>query len=300
MDIEKLYQDFNIDYATEGNNFREGWINTRCPFCDDQSYHLGFNTDDNYYHCWKCGFHPVNQTVSELLGVSEAEARKIIKGYSSFHTGSLKQEPNVKIRAKAFKFPSDTGTMHLAHRIYLERRNFNPEYLEKVWDLRGTGPVSKLGELDYRFRIIIPFYWNDKIVSFDSRDITGKHFAKYMACPKEREIIPHKEILYGKQEKFKDKGICVEGPTDVWRLGTSSFAVSGIKFLPEQVRVIAKTFKQVFVMFDGGEPQAKIQANKLVTELTLHGIKAKRIDIEGDPGSLSQSEADYIVKQLIT
>jgi DNA primase len=120
-----------------------------------------------------------------------------------------------------------------------------------------------------------------------------------MACPKDRELIPHKEILYGKQEYWKDNAICVEGPTDVWRFGVRSFAVSGIKFTPKQVRVMAKMFKRVAVCFDN-DPQALIQANKLVGELKFRGVDAFRVDIEGDPGSMKQEDADYLVKQLIT
>jgi hypothetical protein len=36
-----------------------------------------------------------------------------------------------------------------------------------------------------------------------------------------------------------------------------------------------------------------------VAELKFRGVDAFRVDIEGDPGSMKQSEADYLVKQLI-
>ena len=52
-------------------------------------------------------------------------------------------------------------------------------------------------------------------------------------------------------------------------------------------------------MFDD-DPQAKIQANKIVAELKFREVDAFRVDIEGDPGSMKQSDADYLVKQLIT
>jgi len=103
--------------------------------------------------------------------------------------------------------------------------------------------------------------------------------------------------LYGKQEYWTDTGICVEGPTDVWRFGFQAFATSGIKYTPAQVRVIAKTFKRIFVVYDD-DPQAVIQAKKLVAELQFRGLKAIRVTIEGDPGSMKQDEADYFVKQL--
>ena len=119
-----------------------------------------------------------------------------------------------------------------------------------------------------------------------------------MACPGDRELIPHKNILYGKQEAWKETGICVEGPTDVWRFGINSFGTSGIKYTPKQVRVISSIFNRVAVCFDD-DPQAIIQANKIVAELRFRGVDAFRVDIEGDPGSMKQEDADYLVKQLM-
>lgn len=299
MNIEQLYTDYSIDFPTEGKNYREGWVNARCPFCDDSSYHLGYNTDDKYFNCWKCGGHFIDDTISRLLGVNLAEARKIMKAYGG-DTLYIQKEPKVIIRAKAFKLPSGTVAMQAQHRKYLISRNFDPDKLERDWNLLGSGPVSLLDNINYRHRIILPFYWNGKIVSFDSRDITGKHKSKYMACPKSRELVPHKSILYGRQEKWKDTGICVEGPTDVWRLGTQSFAVSGIEYTARQVRQMAKTFKRIFVLFDD-DPQAVVQANKLVAELRFRKVEAIFMEsiLAPDPGSVKQSDADYLVKQLI-
>jgi len=307
MDITQLYQDYSVDFLTEGHRHcSEGWVNTACPFCSgNPGYHLGFNLDDNYYMCYRCGWHPVSKTIAELLHVSETEAETIIKGYGLL-VPKHRTEPVKKIRVKSFRLPSNTRPLEANHKKYLEGRGFDPDYLEKEWNLLGTGPTSNLDTgsgrdkkiLNYRFRIIIPFIWNDQQVSFDSRDITNKHMSKYMACPKDRELISHKSILYGKQECWKETGILVEGPTDVWRMGTRSFAVSGIKYTPRQLRLVAKFFRRVAVCFDD-DPQAIIQATKIVAELKFRGVDAFRVDIEGDPGSMKQEDANYLVKQLI-
>ena len=42
-----------------------------------------------------------------------------------------------------------------------------------------------------------------------------------------------------------------------------------------------------------------IQADKLVAELKFRGVDAFRVDIEGDPGSMKQDDANYLIKQLI-
>jgi hypothetical protein len=81
-------------------------------------------------------------------------------------------------------------------------------------------------------------------------------------------------------------------------MGTSSFAVSGIKYTNQQIREIVRVFKRVAIMFDN-DPQAKLQATKIVAELRFRGVDAFRVDIKGDPGSMDQKEADYLVKQLL-
>lgn len=298
MNIIKLYQDFSIDFVTEGHKHsRPGWVNVKCPFCSgNPGYHLGFNIEENYFFCWRCGWHPISLSLSKILNMQEKDIRKLVKSYNLY----LVKEKGVKKKIKKveYTFPSGVGPCSTIHDIYLMKRKFDPEKIKKEWNLLGTGPISMLDGIDYKFRIIIPFIWNGQQVSFDSRDITGKHPSKYMACPKHREITPHKEILYGKQEKWWETGICVEGPTDVWRFGINSFATSGIKYTPKQVRCMAKAFKRIAVVFDD-DPQAVVQANKLVAELKFRGVDAFRVDIVGDPGSMDQAEADYLVKQLI-
>lgn len=313
MNIVQLFEDYRIDFATEGNKHtRAGWVNTHCPFCSgSHNYHLGFNTDGNYFNCYRCGPHFVDDTIASLLHVTKNEAKKIISYYGG-KTYTKKPVEKTKVNLKSFKFPSNSNELQNIHKKYLESRCFDPEKLIKTWGLLGTGPISKLSTgtgknrkiLDYRFRVIIPFEWDGKIVSFDSRDVTGQHIAKYMACPLDREIISHKEIIYGKQSAWGSTGICVEGPFDVMRFGVNAFATSGIEYTPKQIRLIAKTFKRVPVCYDGRsdtseERQATIQAKKLIADLRFRGCDSFLVPIEGDPGDMDQKEADYLVKQLV-
>jgi len=248
MNITQLYEDHNIPYSTEGEkNCHPGWVNVTCPFCDDQSNHLGYSLEGNHFNCWRCGAHPVKQTLAKLLNINQKEVPAIIKRYGG---KTYRKEPVVKIRSKSHKFPSGVGMMKPNHRQYLRKRGFDPDKLERDWTLFGTGPVSLLDGIDYKHRIMAPIYWDGRQVTFQARDITDRHTLKYMACPADRELIHHKDILYGKQEAWGDTGICVEGVTDVWRLGPQAFCTFGIKYTNTQLRLIAKTFRRVFVVFD--------------------------------------------------
>jgi hypothetical protein len=184
-------------------------VNTECPHCTgNPGLHLGYNLQGNFYTCWRCGWQPVVPTIAKLLNLPYNQANTIVKQYGLL-VPKLIKEPQVKIRVKAHRLPSNAEPLNTTHRAYLSKRGFDPDLLERTWNLLGTGPYSKLDNIDYRFRIIIPFIWDGQQVSFDSRDITGKDPGRYKACPKDRELIPHKEILYGKQSDWKKTGILV-------------------------------------------------------------------------------------------
>ena len=306
MDITQLYQDFSVDFVTEGHKHsRPGWANTECPWCTgNPGYHLGYDLSGDYYYCWRCGWHPVLPTVAKLLNQSEREAQGIIRQYGLYLQQRTVKKPIVKVE---HRLPSNVEPLGARHRGYLEKRGFDSYKIEREWNITGTGPISLLDKINFRFRLIIPIIWDNQQVSFTSRDVTDKSELRYITCPKDREIIEHKHILYGIQENWKSTGICCEGPSDCWRMGTSSFACFGIKYTNEQLRKIAKNFKRVAVFFDT-DPQADIQAKKLVADLRFRGVDAFQVIWKGglleamqgtDPGSLKQEDADYIVKQII-
>jgi hypothetical protein len=304
MDIIQLYEDYGLDYkmAGEHKHARDGFVNVECPFCTgNPGYHLSFNLEDEYFVCWRCGWKPIDYVIVTLCECAWSEAQKIIKQYGG--EAIITTDKEKKYNTEPFKLPSNTETLKKIHRNYLIDRGFDPDKLIRDWSLLGTLGNSKLKTegkiIDYRFRVVLPFFWNNKMVSFDARDITGKAMNKYQACPLAREVIPHKDIIYGRQDKWKSTCIVVEGPSDVWRFGFNSGATSGIQFTTQQVRYLSKTFRRCPVCYDGNELQAREQADALVAELKFRGVDSFRVDIEGDPGGMEQKEADYLVKQLI-
>lgn len=303
MSLDNLYLDYNIEQAPEGHkHHREGWINTICPYCSgDLGFHLGYNLSENYFFCWRCGFHQIIVTLSALIRVSPFKANELARQYRIrkkvivVHT-SINE--SIKINKKVFKLPSGIISLNKAHKRYLERRNFDPEMLTKKWGLQGTSPTSMLDGIAYKYRILSPIFWDGKMVSFQTRDYTNRQEKKYMACPQEREIVHHKHLLYGDQNSWGDVGVCVEGTFDVWRLGHKAFSTLGIGYTAEQVRLIAKYFKKVFIIFDP-EVQAKKQAKKLQEELQFRGVQAiNYISLETDPADLSQDDANHLLKEL--
>jgi len=299
MNIIQLYKDFNVPFATEGHKHcREGWVNTTCPFCTgNPGMHLGYNMADNYYVCWRCGWKATHKALALLIYVSEKEAKEIARKYGG--KSHVKSTVTVKVGQKKFRLPPSTAPMNDRHKRYLTKRKFDPEVIEKIWDVQGTGPISLMDGISFSHRLVIPIYWENRIVSFQTRDITAKHSLRYITCPEQREIIKHKHIFYQAiPTKDSDACICVEGVTDAWRFGYGAIATFGIKYTKYQVREISKRFKKVFVVFDD-DPQAIKQSEKLTAELILRGVDAYSIKIQGDPGDMAQTDADALKKELL-
>ena len=308
MDIVKLYEDFNIPYKTEGHKHcREGWVNVPCPFCtgEHEGYHLGFPLHGKTFVCWRCGKHSLLEGLTTLLNISFKDARLVANKYGGLSV--IKDKPKPQIQTLKFKYPSNTGKMEKAHRRYLKERGFDPKHLEEVWGILGTGPLSFLKDgdklIDYKHRILIPIYWDGQIVTFQTRLIKEiqHNTVKYLACPKAREKIHHKHIVYAHPEYWEKMkgglGIIVEGVTDVWKLGEIAICTFGIKYKKEQVRILGRHLKYAAVVFDD-EPQAIEQAEKLVAELQMFGVTAWRVPIKGDPGSMTMEQAAKFVKRI--
>ena len=300
MKMMELLDAYHIPYFTGGKNISAGWIALKCPMpsCGDPSNHMGYNLAAEYFSCWRCGKHPLQKVLTRLLKINEKEVYAIIREYGgTSHAHKLEPEA-IRVGARRFKYPSSTDIMGTQHKNYLRSRNFNPRAIEKEWGVLGTGPIALLDEMNYKHRIVVPIYWDRQVVSFVSRDITNRHEKRYIVCPKAREVIHHKRILYGKQEEWTRMGIAVEGVTDVWRLGPKAFATFGIEYTIAQVNQIRKSFKRVCVLYDN-EPQAQTKATKLIRDLQMYGVDAFGCCVLGcDPGDMNQDDADYLVKEI--
>lgn len=290
MKIMDMLRDLHISFVTEGHKHsQEGWVNFPCPFCTgNPGYHLGYNTEDDYFVCWRCGSHSVLSVVKEIHNCSWKKAHTIIGQYAG---ASYIQSKTVQL-ADQTKLPTGTRDMSHRHREYLISRDFDPEKLEKIWELQGTGPNG-----GYKHRIIAPIYFKGQLVSYQGRDITGCHELKYKACSKYREVLEHKNTLYGIDLVKGNSIVIVEGITDTWRLGPGSVATFGIKFRGPQVAMM-RSFENRFILYDD-DPQAIYQADRLFHILSGFPGHTEVFDIEGDPGDMSQNDADNFMREYI-
>jgi len=294
FDGVQFCKDYKLPYDTSGANTAPGWIQIACPFCGDNTNHFGIHLKNAYGNCWKCGWHPLDGTISELLGVSNFDAKKIVDIYSN--KKMLVEAKKERIIPNLINLPRGTEPLTPAHKKYLKSRKFDPVVLQSLYQLEGTVHIG-----DSPFRIIAPIYLDGNLVSYQGRDYTGRSEIRYKACNKELEIVHHKDTLYGIDLAVSlGKGMClvVEGITDVWRLGPGAVSTFGTSWKRTQMLMLAERFDTIYILFDEGI-EAQQKAESLAWELSVLGKDVSILQgIEGDPGEMEQEEADELMREL--
>lgn len=280
MDYIKLFKDYRIPYSTTVNR---GWVNCNCPYCDTKkdSFNLGINPVEDYGNCWKCGGHEINEVLALLLNVSVKDVPDIIKPYKG--TSSLL--PSVSTR-KALKsslsLPSDTFTSK--ERKYLKSRDFDPDFLHEKYGVVGGGITGR-----WKFRIIIPIYYNNQLVSWTARSIFSKNELKEMEIPRyknlsiEESVINPKDIFFNLDNSRGDTVVLMEGTFDVMRFGDSFICSLGTQLTQKQIELLSKRFNKVYIMFDN-EKEAQEKARKFGMQIASMGLEVEVVDAFSDFG----------------
>ena len=307
VDLISFFKTRGIRYWTEGKNCKEGWVNITCRFCDDRSNHLGGNLSNGAFHCWRCGKHSFFEVIRFFEPhAAPEEIQEIIDEHSDYKSLGRRYSldgPDTSEEDIDWPFFLKEECRPLYSR-YLSNRNFAYDSLFYHWGVLLSGPDAFYEMLDFRFRLMIPVLWNSELVSFLGRDVTGKAKHRYLTCPKTKEKIHHKNILYGRKlgDKTRKRFIIVtEGVTDVWRLGADAAATFGIEFSRNQIRILANSTLHVFVMYDHGRA-AQAQADKLIGELNFRGVKAENVSSYlppgQDPADLTELDVKHILHDL--
>ena len=175
------------------------------------------------------------------------------------------------------------------HKEYLEKRRYDPDYIETVYGVKGTDWTHRYGA-----RIYVPIIFKNELVSYQGRYIGSNPDAlRYITAKPENERRFHKHILYNFDNCRGDRIVLVEGIFDAWRLGAGACATFGTSFMDEQL-LLLKPFRRVYFLYDS-EPEAQAKAKKAVQTIQplLNG-KAYLVDLGtgGDPDDLTQNDAE--------
>lgn len=292
LDTITLLQEFGVYFELQ----REGWVNVRCPMCDDRSCNGGFN-DAGYYHCWRCGGHEIGSVVSELLNVSRRESFAIVSNYTQRYAINRKKEEQQFAR----KIDLPGSELTKLHRDYLAKRNFDADKLVREYELRGTAFGERAFKLDYSYRIVIPLKdAAGRVIGCQGRDVTGRHKLRYLGSPLDQSLADYKHTLYNDHRVKGSRVAVVEGVFDAWRLGDGFVATFGTAMTKAQLRALAK-YDQIFFLFDD-ETAAQDKAKGYARELAAIGKQVENVCLDlgdgRDAADLSDKDAYYIRAEL--
>jgi DNA primase len=162
---------------------------------------------------------------------------------------------------------------------FLEEGMFKPEALERA-GLLVKKEEEKDGYYDrFRGRLIFPIYnESGKVVAFGARKLYDDDLGgKYINSPETR-LYSKSRVLYGlnfakDNIRYSDSVILVEGYMDLISLHRHGIknvvASSGTALTEEQVKLLSRYTKKVYVLFDSDT--AGISAAKRGTEIILQG-----------------------------
>ncbi|MCP4648749.1 MAG: hypothetical protein GY853_01535 [PVC group bacterium] len=295
-DFPRIFNDYDVQYS--GPNSR-GYYEVQCPFpnCGSSSgKKIGAIHPEKFgFFCFKCHYHPLNEAMLHLVGENWLDVHLNYKLELNVRDHLLKQhKPREAARTSLILPKGQEEPLNKKAFQYLYGRGFDPNRLIEKYKVYSTGHLG-----DYKFRIIIPIYFKNKLVSFQGRGYTDQTDLRYKSCSKKDEVVHYKNIVYGIDSVPGDHCIVVEGIFDKWRLGDHSVCTFGISYTDRQVLLLANRFKKVTILFDT-EKQAKAQAFRLGSELSGLGVGVNIISLDGveDPGDFSQLEADRFVKKI--
>lgn len=298
MNFEKLLKDYNVPNFSDKSG---EWINIDCPYCDKEKghYNLGLNCAGNYYHCWKSiHSYPLTKVLSDVLSISQSEVKEILKDYEGGAT-IVKKEKLSNI--EYLELPTNTFTK--AERKYLKSRDFDPKYLYKKYHIVGGGIDG-----DWKFRIIIPVYYQGQLLSWTGRSILSKEKLKQLDIPRyknlsiEKSVKNIKELFFNIDNCKSDTVVLTEGAFDVLRFDGNAICSMGTELTESQINLLANRFRKIFILFDN-EPEAQKKARKFGLQLSSIGIDIEVVNAyedfgKNDMGECSREEIEIIKKEL--
>lgn len=301
MELKEFFQEYDIEFWESGKNVSKGWINVQCPFCNDDSNHLGIRLKDLTVNCWKCGKKNIIRLIKELLSCSYSEAKDIFKRLETTEaTRIIDETENIRLsQAENYvKIPEDASRVFpKMHRDYLKERGFDYRKLIRKYKIKAVFNSGK-----YAFRIIIPIYIGGQLISFTSRDVTGYANLRYKHASLSECAIRPKDLIYGVDDiQVGGDAILVEGVFDAWRLGKGAICSFGTQLSGKQYVELSKLdLDHLFILFDqdrGGIRSAKT-LSKNVAPLARNVETIRLPKFDGDPAELSKEEADLLMRSL--
>lgn len=277
-----------------------GWISFNAPCCvhngetQDTKQRGGLieNGDGVSYHCFNCGFkaswqpgRTLNYKMRKLmryLNVPDSDINKVSLDVLRISEGLETQQHTIVLpKFETVKFPD--GTVEIADDPcaegdyldvleYMRKRNL---YLDDGYKYYWcNNPI-------YRRRLIVPFYYESKLVGWTARIIDSDRNPRYLM-----ETQPG--YVYGLDEQRPQKLFCivVEGPIDANHV--EGVSIMGSEISEQQSLLINKLNKDIIVA-----PDRDSKGKALVEQAIDLGWQVSMPEWDPDIKDISDAVAKY-------
>lgn len=276
-----------------------GWTSFNAPCC----VHNGESRDERQrggiiqegdvvsFHCFNCGYttgwqpgRNISYKLRKLLewfGVPDDVINKLALDALRLGENIIAQEFFVSLpEFSTVRLPEDSvkikditefNDQNMAVIEYMFSRNLNLDDTDYYWS-------SKLG---YRDRLIIPFYYEGRIVGWTARTVTPDKNPKYLT-----ESQPG--FVYNLDEQRPQKIFCivVEGPIDAVHI--EGCALTGSEISEQQAMLLNRLGKEIIVV-----PDRDSKGKKLVEQAIDLGWSVSMPDWDKDMKDVSDCVAKH-------
>jgi len=166
---------------------------------------------------------------------------------------------------------TDFNKFSIAILEYMASRNLNLDDTDYYWS----------PSLGYRDRLIIPFYYEKRIVGWTARTITADKKPKYLT-----ETQPG--FVYGLDEQSYNKVFCIVCEGQVDAIHVDGTALGGSEISEQQTMLLNKLQKQIIVC-----PDRDKAGQKLVGQALDNGWSVSMPDWSDDINDISEAVAKY-------
>jgi DNA primase len=273
VDFDLLLKDYGV--SADFTRAKSGWVNVSCPYCDTtgKHRHLGINAFSEYAYCFKCGYHPFDSTLADMLNTTAASLRELKKEYSVKRETLALLNQKAVVYKKSLKLADKPLTRN--ERLYLKKRGFRPNETISKYRLQSGGLAG-----DWKYRIIIPVFVNNVLVTWTSRAISDSMKPRYKTLAARESRMNIKDTLYNLDNCVKDTVVLLEGPVDVMRFGDNGSCGFGMSLTDSQVKTLSARFNNVIIIFDN-ESKALDKALNYKVRLQSAKLNVDVIRIKG-------------------
>lgn len=294
-----IVSDILLSYApAKRKQTPSGWVSFDAPCCvhngetADKKQRGGIiqEGDTVSYHCFNCGYkcswqpgRNLSQKLKKLLSwfntpddVITKLALDVMRENEGVEVKKLKLElpefTTVPLPPDAVRLADITefNKYSIAILEYMAKRNLNLDDTDYYWS----------PSLAYRERLIIPFYYEGRIVGWTARTV-GDNKVKYLT-----ESQPG--FVYGLDEQRPQKVFCLvcEGPIDAVHI--EGCALTGSEINDQQALLLNRLGKDIYVV-----PDRDKAGSKLIEQAISRGWGVSMPDWDSNINDISDAVAKY-------